>query len=80
MLIKIFPVFYLVIYLDIVLKMKETFQTEADVQGVGAETLATILDFSYTQKILVGSENALDLYIAADYMQIPCKFIVLLIM
>ena len=54
--------------------MQERYQSSADIKGVSVETMSILLEFVYSQSITVTSESVFDLYVAADYMQIPCKF------
>ena len=53
--------------------MRERHESTADIKGVSVETMTMILEFIYSEKIILSVENVWDLYVAADYMQIPCK-------
>ena len=49
--------------------MKEKYESNATVSGVGAEPLKLLIDYMYTGSITVTSDNVFDLLAAADYLQ-----------
>jgi len=56
--------------------MKEKQDNVVNVDNISAEVMEVIVEFVYTGKISVTTQNALDLWIAADYLMIPSKFVI----
>jgi len=55
-------------WLWILFQMKEKFDKTVTLKGITVDTLNTLLDFLYTQKIAVDEENVSDLLYAASIM------------
>ncbi|XP_078486205.1 actin-binding protein IPP-like [Ciona intestinalis] len=55
-------------------EMEEKYKDVVEVHGVDAESVEKLVDFMYTGKININTNNVCDLLAVSDFLQMPCTY------